>query len=73
MRLHSYKWNRGFEKLLTTVILTTYDIEKGNFKELTGAGFEILVLPKAYEKTDNVEILSAINHTKIRGGEVVYV
>jgi len=72
MKLHSYKWNEH-SKEYTTVILTTEDIHNENFRDLIGAGFEILILPVAYKETKIKQITTAIMLAKARKGEVLYV
>lgn len=72
MRLHAFKWNKR-DKEHTVVILTTEDIEQGNFEHAYGAGFELLILPIAYKDSGIAEIETAIMMAEVRNGEVVYV
>ena len=72
MKYHVYKWNKH-DKEDNMVILTEEDVEKESMKDLVGAGYEILVLPKKYENVDNKYLHTARLLATVRCGEVIYV
>ena len=73
MKFHAYEWNDHNEELVM-VVLTEEDIETKNYKDITGCGYEIVVLPKKFENVDN-EYLSHIRAylaAKVKG-RLIYI